>query len=527
MTLGLLAQTVGAQPCAPEWSALPFEGFNGIPQSLAVFDDGAGAGPALYAGGYFDQAGGTPAYIAKWDGQTWLPLGTGVDNFVQALLVFDDMRGGGPALYAAGDFGAAGGEPATHVAKWDGRSWSPLSYEGGTVYALAAFDDGQGRGPALYAGDSAGGVARWDGASWVPLSSLDSSVYTLATFDDRQGRGPALYAGGRFDSAFKWTGSRWEPLGLGTNGRVYVLGVFDDGRGSGPALYAGGSFDSAGGEPANRIAKWDGRAWSALGLGVDNEVHSMTVFNDGTGEGPALYVGGTFSTAGEVPAAYIARWNGESWSPLDGGTNNLVQSLVAFQADPGGPALYAGGDFANAGPGLAGRIARWGCPLGPRCPADFNNSGAVNSQDFFDFLTAFFAGAPSADFNHSGAVNSQDFFDFLAAFSAGCPCATPEPRSARDEKRNRTARMTDSPSSERGWRTPKVPMPRLPHGSDRPRHHGGGTTRAPNSAARSGFPQALYRSTSDRITPASCGGCWPLVRWSVPCASRRSPSASS
>jgi hypothetical protein len=28
------------------------------------------------------------------------------------------------------------------------------------------------------------------------------------------------------------------------------------------------------------------------------------------------------------------------------------------------------------------------------CPADFNNSGAVNIQDIFDFLTAWFAGCP-------------------------------------------------------------------------------------------------------------------------------------
>lgn len=52
------------------------------------------------------------------------------------------------------------------------------------------------------------------------------------------------------------------------------------------------------------------------------------------------------------------------------------------------------------------------------CPADFNCDNAANSQDFFDFLAAFFQSA--ADFNQDGATNSQDYFDFLNAFFAGC-----------------------------------------------------------------------------------------------------------
>ncbi len=52
------------------------------------------------------------------------------------------------------------------------------------------------------------------------------------------------------------------------------------------------------------------------------------------------------------------------------------------------------------------------------CPADFNNDNVVTSQDFFDFIAAFFSG--NADFNNDGLTTSQDFFDFLAAFFAGC-----------------------------------------------------------------------------------------------------------
>jgi hypothetical protein len=54
------------------------------------------------------------------------------------------------------------------------------------------------------------------------------------------------------------------------------------------------------------------------------------------------------------------------------------------------------------------------------CVADFNGDFIVNSQDFFDFLNAFFLNLPIADVNFDTVVNSQDFFDFLTAFFSGC-----------------------------------------------------------------------------------------------------------
>src|SRR5690606_21286078 len=154
-------------------------------------------------------------------------------------------------------------------------------------------------------------IAKWNGASWSPLGvGMNHMVRALTVFDDGSGGGPALYAGGEFTSAggvstrfiAKWDGSSWSPLGEGLGGgdlpRVFALTVLADGSGGGPALYAGGDFTIAGGVAANRIAKWDGSVWSPLGAGVNHRVYALTVFDDGSGGGPALYAGGDFTIAG-------------------------------------------------------------------------------------------------------------------------------------------------------------------------------------------------------------------------------------
>jgi trimeric autotransporter adhesin len=175
---------------------------SGSVAALTVFDDGHG--PALYAGGYFTFAGGVPVnQIAKWNGAQWSALGAGTNSAVFALAVFDD--GAGPALYAGGYFSTAGGVDARGIAKWDGTQWSALGSGMGIgfVNALTVFDDGGGTGPALYAAGEftvAGGVAayniaKWDGAQWSALGSGMGGggwVKALAVLDD--GRGPALYA---------------------------------------------------------------------------------------------------------------------------------------------------------------------------------------------------------------------------------------------------------------------------------------------------------------------------------------------
>ena len=96
-----------------------------------------------------------------------------------------------------------------------------------------------------------------------------------------------------------WQGGFHSP---GTNNAVVALVTFDNG--SGTALYAGGGFTSAGGIPASYIARWDGASWSSVGGGVSAGVGDLVVFDDGSG--PALYASGLFTSAGGNPSPSAA-----------------------------------------------------------------------------------------------------------------------------------------------------------------------------------------------------------------------------
>jgi hypothetical protein len=77
--------------------------------------------------------------VAKWDGSSWVSLGsdlTAADPW--ASYTVRAFAASGANLYAGGDFITAGGTSANYIARWDGSSWSPLgSGLNSPVWALA------------------------------------------------------------------------------------------------------------------------------------------------------------------------------------------------------------------------------------------------------------------------------------------------------------------------------------------------------------------------------------------------------
>lgn len=56
------------------------------------------------------------------------------------------------------------------------------------------------------------------------------------------------------------------------------------------------------------------------------------------------------------------------------------------------------------------------------CGADFNDDGALNAFDVFEFLSLYNAGDPAADLaTPFGTINAFDIFAFLDLYNQGCP----------------------------------------------------------------------------------------------------------
>jgi hypothetical protein len=437
---------------------------------LARFDEGMPGSAALFVGGGFQNFADLPTNaLARWDGWGASKVGTGLpeDVGVYAFAPLAAPREMLPAgLYVAGDFFEAGGVQVNRLARWDGHAWHDVG--GGltspdAVFGFAACifdDDGDGPGPpSLYVGGQfwyaggvpADGLARWDGQTWSQggggLSTGNAShpnVYSMVVYDD--GRGPALHVGGSFyyaggvavQNIARWDGQTWEPLG-GTNGgvtaAVETVCVYDeDGEGPGaPSLFVGGQFSYAGGKPIKRLVRWDGQEWSSVGSWPGGgAVRAAAVWKAPDDERANLYIGGYFYH--ELPNGTlvrgIARWDGQSWRDLDYGIDGFgqgtnVNALASFDEDGDGPnpgGLYVGGSFLYAGSeGIeTHHIARWGCPLAPRCEADLDHNGALDLFDFLAFINLFNADDPAADCDANQSLDLFDFLCFVNAFNAGC-----------------------------------------------------------------------------------------------------------
>jgi hypothetical protein len=298
------------------WTALPLGCLADSSRRPAIAALAVATDAQLYAGAQIYSQGPQACRIARWDGRVWHPLGTGLQGDsptnppgVRALVA--DLRGG---VYVCGQFSKAGGLSTPNVAHWNGTAWEALGAGlPGSFYVqtLVVAPNGD-----LYAGGhitlevskaSFAMVVRWNGSVWSRVGGFaDSGTHCL---------------------------------GAGNADEVYALAVGPTGD-----LYVGGIFSAVDGVPAHNLARWDGTAWHAVGgdgtLDLGCQVHALALAPNGD-----LYVGGEFENGLPVRAHNLARWDGRAWHALGPGLNGPVLTLTWASSNR----LLVSGSFTTLG----------------------------------------------------------------------------------------------------------------------------------------------------------------------------------
>ncbi len=292
--------------------------------------------------------------------QSWKPVGIGIHGFTPgpngtnyqlsvASFCVDSVNN---FLYAGGWFDSAGFVAAKNIARWDGNSWSALG-SGVTqpVSSIAVVN-----GDVFVANYSNNKVRKWNGTAWITLPAFTPANCNINSLIEHNGE---LYAGGNFYSAVgspplnsvaRWNGIKWDSLGAGIGPYNQVMALCSyQGK-----VVAAGLFQTAGGDSANNIAIWDGLQWDSLGGGLYYPQYSGYPFDLYSIEN-RLYASGNFIYADEDTANGIAMWNGTNWNIFGSGSTigvtPWVDNVIEYHNS-----LIAHGAFISS---LQDNIVKW------------------------------------------------------------------------------------------------------------------------------------------------------------------------
>ncbi len=304
-TIGGVAANRVARWDGASWSPMG-SGMNDRVDALKTLANGD-----LIAGGWFTTAGGGPASrIARWNGSGWSPLGTGTSHPVHAIT---QMPNGD--LVAGGSFSSAGGAPAAFIARWNGAGWSPFGSGTGAVIAFGGTGEARpiraltvlpngdlvaGGSFTMLGGVTVNSLARWNGSTWSAIGAAPAAPYAPVWMATTLANGDLLVAGqfaGVGEGLARWNGTSWLQTVQWMSGPVFATAELPNGD-----LLAGGWFGNIDGTPISRVARWDGAGWSEVDGGTSSNVHALVPVSNGD-----VVAGGEFARAGAFASAYVAR----------------------------------------------------------------------------------------------------------------------------------------------------------------------------------------------------------------------------
>lgn len=333
-------------------------------------------------------------YLAAWNGSHWDDMNGGVDG--EVWVVATDPKWG--YVYVGGEFMYAGGVHTGGVARWDpkSRTWSALGgILDGSVRALLVVDGDLYVGGYFYSvNDSNGGAVpvdgfgKWNGTSWTEITYVQGSVETLALV------GNTIWVSGRFShsssvnsygiATLDITSNTWSVVGQADNTVRTISSIGSD-------VAVGGSFSSINGTRAIGIARYNQQSgtWASIGDLAGSSFHDnsgnlinfapylddMHLFKG------SLYIVGSFSKVGEVDGRNIARYDIAANRWTVGGIPDRVKAMISQGDD-----LYFAGAFDFAGSSGFGGVARYSSSNSRFYPL---GGGLCSTSDFKEAGTSF------------------------------------------------------------------------------------------------------------------------------------------
>lgn len=232
------------------------------------------------------------------------------------------------SLIVCGGFDSVDGVQVSSIAKKDANGWSSFGWFRDGQYP-ARLNNVQVVDDTLYAvgiiyiidGDSINGVARlvdgkWEGVFGAPFNDVASICKYKGDLYVGGNMG-FIYNGNNYGDMAMYKNGQWQPVGppylSGGITHIKDMAVYKG------ELYVLGWIQKSDGNVGNGIQKWDGTQWSEVGTGLQSvnpgygtvQPFDMEVHNG------KLYVVGGFVYAGNVPARFVATWDGNRWCSMN------------------------------------------------------------------------------------------------------------------------------------------------------------------------------------------------------------------
>lgn len=283
------------------WSAVPFmPGFKVT--NLFAFEN------KLFIGAYKESTGSSATSIYTWNGSLLENAATGVGGAgtSSAKLNFAIHHS---QLYVSGIF------LNMRLGKWNGSSWLPIYNESNYCKSIISYHDTLlvSDGNKIWCLKNGNLVSSWianfpsnDGGK---MAVLNDTLFAIGSTNK-------IYW---FNNFGAWITTA-TASGSTNNDNILILESCEMG------LFTGGALTKINSKYAIGLSKRNGAVWDSITMFSfpDGDVNALVYDSLNNW----LYAGGEFKVAGSVLVNNIAKWDGVSWSGLNGGISTSVKSLA-------------------------------------------------------------------------------------------------------------------------------------------------------------------------------------------------------